>query len=110
MPNFATNHKLPKEVTLWDKADRLCEDQAIENIVQFMKAFNMWWLKLQPTAHVKGGSLLLAKNPFDWKKMNKAGKSGFVLILLVLTWWRAACGESGSAEWEVAVDDAAEVL
>ena len=94
-------------MTLWDKADQPCKDQAIKNIVQFMKAFNMWWLKLQPTTCVKGGSLLPATNPFDWKKMNKAG---FVLILLALTWWRVACGESGSIEWEVAVDDTAEVL
>ena len=70
--NFATNHKPLKEVTLWDKADRLCEDQAIENIVQFMKVFNMWWLKLQPTGCVMGGSLLPAFTKLQYTVIHHA--------------------------------------
>lgn len=98
------------EVGVWIKGGQQYKDQEVKDIADFQKRFEAWWFDLQPAARSKGGSLLPATSGIDWKKLNKAGKSGFVLVMLALTWWRAACGEISSARWEWAVSDVAEAL
>ena len=102
-------NKAPKEVGIWNTLGRLCNNQEIKDIAEFGRAFNEWWFDLQPAACVKDGHLLPATDEIDWRKINKAGKGGFVLVMLTLNWWRAACSET-SSEWDLAVGDVIEVL
>lgn len=92
------------------QAGQPCEDQVIKDLADYKKSFDAWWFNLQPVACTKGSILQLAKDDFDWKKMNKAGKNGFVVVMLILTWWRAACDRSSTEEWERVLDHVTEVL
>ena len=110
VPSFAvTKNKAPKEVGIWNKFSQPSNDQEIKDIAEFGRVFDAWWFDLQPATHVKGGHLLPATDEINWRKINKAGKGGFVLVMLTLTWWRVACGET-SSEWDLAVGDIIEVL
>ena len=96
-PNFAvTKHKPPKQLAIWIKEGQLCEDQEIKDIIKFGKCFEAWWMELQPAACMKGSHLQLVTDDINWRKMNKAGRRGFMVVMLLLTWWRAACSKTES--------------
>lgn len=98
-----TENKALKEVGIWNKLSQPCNNQEIKDITEFGRAFDVWWFNLQPAAHVKNGHLLPATDEINQRKINKVGKGGFVLVMLMLTWQRVACGET-SSEWDLAVE------
>ena len=104
-----TKNKALKEVGIWNKLSQPCNNQEIKDITEFGRAFDVWWFNLQPAAHVKSGHLLPATDEINQRKTNKVGKGGFVLVMLMLTWQRVACGET-SSEWDLAVGNVIEVL
>ena len=67
-------------------------------------------MELQPAACTKGGCLQPVRDNINWRKMNKVGRRGFVVVMPLLTWWRVACSKAKSDQWELMVNNVAEVL
>lgn len=103
-------HKPPKELEHWNQIGKPYKDQEIPDVAEFERMFKVWWSSLQPVSHVKNRCLLLATKEINWRKVNKAGPGGLVLVLLTLTWWKVACGGTSSIKWELVVEDVAAVL
>lgn len=100
-----TKYKPPTQLAVWNQEGQPCTDQEIRDVVKFKKSFEVWWMELQPAAHTKGGCLQSVRDNIDWRKMNKAGRRGFVVVMLLLTWWRAACSKAKSDQWELMVNN-----
>ena len=58
-------------------------------------------------SHVNGWPIQSGSG--DWDELLKPGKTGFILVLMSLLWWRMAPGASLAA-WEKAVSDVHWVL
>ena len=95
----------PTEIGVWMKNRRPWKDMEIVDEVGFGQQWWDWWSSLQP------GSRALNDVPtvdMDWGKLNKAGKNGFLLIMMSLVWWgKASRGDGG---WLKAVTEVSTVL
>ncbi|KAI0044426.1 hypothetical protein FA95DRAFT_1468255, partial [Auriscalpium vulgare] len=86
----------PKEVHEWFKSGRKLEKPPhISNVKTFAIRWRAWWTSMQPTWRLPderdGWPLLRAEHPDEsWSGIRKAGKNGFVVILITLMWWTSA--------------------
>lgn len=98
----------PIEISQWVAGGRKLEDQPIAT-EGFKQKWWEWWELMQPSGRRQSSSLLDVSKIKDWRKMQKWGSGGWVLIMLSLLWWGKASTDNG-ADWSEAVRDVTKVL
>lgn len=84
-----TSKMRPPQVYAWTQRKHQYETPP-ETPPTFGAAVKLWWAHLQPEWRKDGPDkpLLRSEEPEEeWPELMKAGKNGFVLIVLALCWW-----------------------
>jgi hypothetical protein len=105
-PSFppATNLR-PPEIGVWMKNRRPWKDMELADKEKFSQKWWTWWSSLQPDSRTCDDKPTIQ---MDWGKLSKAGKNGFLLIILSLVWWGKASNRDEG--WLKAVVEVSKVL
>ena len=95
----------PPEIGIWMKNRRLWKDVEIVDKEGFGLQWWEWWTSLQPGSRTRNDEPAVE---MDWSKLQKAGKNGFLLIMLSLVWWGKA--SNTDERWQRAVAEVSAVL
>ena len=95
----------PSEIGVWMKNRRVWRDVELADQVKFSQQWWAWWSSLQPDSRSGDDKPTI---DMDWAKLRKAGKNGFLLVVLSLVWWGKALGTDGG--WQKAVAEVSDVL
>lgn len=95
----------PPEISVWMKNRRPWKDMEVADKETFGQQWWSWWSSLQPDSRTPSDEPTIH---MDWGKLQKAGRNGFLLIMLSLTWWGKASERDG--QWLEAVAEVSMVL
>lgn len=85
-----TNKLRPPQVYAWTQRQHQYDTPPEILPPTFGAAVKLWWAHLQPEWRKEGPdeTLVQTEDPEEeWAELMKAGKNGFVLIMLALSWW-----------------------
>ena len=112
------NEARPKEWNVWQTNGRELEvTPVIENVASFGERFRFYWMSMQPMFRRRSDGLDWPPHSPDtyddiaFDDLRKFGKSGFLLVMMMLVWWGASVDSARERnEWLAAVEDAIWVL
>lgn len=105
--------KPPVEIDWWRKSKRPLKDQPPRqrSAEACIANFWQWWTSLQPLERAYNPALSKNIRPskeMNWEKLEKPGRNGVLLVMLLLTWWGSFSGYDTG--WLRAVNDVTSVL
>lgn len=101
LPTYAAIR--PQEIGFWLKSCRPWKEVPIKDAAYFSASWDKWWSAILPVSRAS-----LNSNEADWRRLDKMGKNGLVLVMVSLVWW-GECTQ-GNTSWLTAVREVTQVL
>lgn len=101
LPAYASSR--PQEIGSWLKGCRPWKEVLIEDEARFSASWFIWWSSILPVTRADINS-----SEADWRRLDRMGKCGIVLVMVSLVWW-GECTR-GNSSWLQAVKEVTQVL